>query len=381
MSDLTRAHADRKAAEPVSLVERLDPALGEATSGLNAILTEMTRRTLRGGVSQVQEQFRDYVVAKVNTTLRDQQPAIEQSARQAASELVTTELTAFDEKVTSAVNDLSGRVREVDARAQEGLGEAARHTAGVEHLVRQTTRDLNDMLIQRIEQVESIGQRMLAETASNLERQLNDFRKDVVERQAETLASLRGRVDEIVANIGRDIQGLHQQVKTRCDQLEQRQQDEDRSLRASLAEVESRGRTLVEEAERHAAQLADATRTAFAPVAAGLADHRDQLQTFMDEQRNVNAQIHQQLTEIINGLTDEQSIRTSQDADTRSQLTGTLHEMQLGLLRRIGDLQTRNDELVHHVNAITTRMTEWQAEKDARWWSRLPFMKKRDTNA
>src|SRR5690349_12159416 len=87
-----------------TLVERMDPAIGEATSVMGAMLTELLRRTLRGGVRQVGDELQAFVAEKVDETIFDRRPVLEQiahetadkSAREAATEVATEEVRAAE---------------------------------------------------------------------------------------------------------------------------------------------------------------------------------------------------------------------------------------------------------------------------------------------
>ena len=55
----------------VPLLERMDPAIGETTSVLGAIMTEFLRRTLRGGVLQIGKELHTFVDEKVDAAIVD----------------------------------------------------------------------------------------------------------------------------------------------------------------------------------------------------------------------------------------------------------------------------------------------------------------------
>ncbi|MBW3600813.1 MAG: hypothetical protein KY475_26545, partial [Planctomycetes bacterium] len=58
-----------------SLVERLDPALGEASSGIGVLLSELVRRTLRGGVAKIEEEMHEFVEEKLELAVEERMPA------------------------------------------------------------------------------------------------------------------------------------------------------------------------------------------------------------------------------------------------------------------------------------------------------------------
>src|SRR5579883_2763409 len=69
-----------------ALVDRLDPAIGETTSVVGAMLTELLRRTLRGGVMQIDGELHAFTAEKVEATIAERLPFVEQAAARAAEE-------------------------------------------------------------------------------------------------------------------------------------------------------------------------------------------------------------------------------------------------------------------------------------------------------
>jgi len=69
------AQLNREENKPIdSLTERLDPSIGEASTVMGAMITELLRRTLRGGVSRIGEGLDAYVNEKVDSTLAERTP-------------------------------------------------------------------------------------------------------------------------------------------------------------------------------------------------------------------------------------------------------------------------------------------------------------------
>ena len=69
-----------------SLVERIDPAIGEATSVMGAVMTEVLRRSLRGGVMKIGTELQEFVAEKVDATIAERKPALEAAVSAAAAE-------------------------------------------------------------------------------------------------------------------------------------------------------------------------------------------------------------------------------------------------------------------------------------------------------
>jgi len=118
-----------------SLAERMDPAIGEASSGIGVLLSELVRRTLRGGVSKIEEEMDDFVNEKVDLTVADRMPKIEEAAATKAEErardvagqcVVDTEkrlndeITQTSQKLTTQIGE-SGK--QAETKAQEIITE------------------------------------------------------------------------------------------------------------------------------------------------------------------------------------------------------------------------------------------------------------------
>src|ERR1700722_2853875 len=92
--------------DALGLLEPLDPAIGEATSVVGAMLTELLRRTLRGGVVRIGDEMHGYVSDKVDTALAERTPGLEKlatevaehAARTAATEVATEEVHALEQR-------------------------------------------------------------------------------------------------------------------------------------------------------------------------------------------------------------------------------------------------------------------------------------------
>lgn len=96
------------------LVDRLDPVLGEAASGIGAMLTELVRRTLRGGIQRVDDELAGLVGEKVDGAVASRLPHIEEAA------VKTAERTAH-EVAAREVADLDSRTRQTTQRLQDEL--------------------------------------------------------------------------------------------------------------------------------------------------------------------------------------------------------------------------------------------------------------------
>jgi hypothetical protein len=164
MSDAQQVTLPNANADSLSLAERLDPAIGEATSVVGAMLTELLRRTLRGGVVRIGDEMHEHVSQKVDSIIAERTPAIEHlastvaehAARTAATEVATEEVRALEQRTRDGDRELSARI---DAAAQTA-----------QHDTAQTVENLTA----QIQQAESRGRAALAETAQTVQQQTTE---------------------------------------------------------------------------------------------------------------------------------------------------------------------------------------------------------------
>ncbi len=103
-----------------SLVERLDPALGEASSGIGVLLSEFVRRTLRGGVAKIEEEIDGLVDEKVDLTVSNRMPAFEEAATKTAESKARIVAGEAVDQVRKEVNESSEKLEQqiVDTREE-----------------------------------------------------------------------------------------------------------------------------------------------------------------------------------------------------------------------------------------------------------------------
>ena len=153
----------------VPLLERMDPAIGETTSVLGAIMTEFLRRTLRGGVLQIGKELHTFVDEKVDAAIVDRTPGLERVAAEVAehaARLAATEI-AHEE-----VRALESRTRDAHEILTTQIQEATRHAQA-------TTQDTAKNLTGRIEEAKKMAEETVLETAQNLAIQIKEAARRV----------------------------------------------------------------------------------------------------------------------------------------------------------------------------------------------------------
>src|SRR5262245_23378072 len=181
------------------LLERMDPAIGEASSVMGAMVTELIRRSLRGGVLHIGQELDTFVAERVTVTLQEKTPLLEQrtceladhTARAAATEVAREEVGVLEQKTRAGQERLEVRIEEAARAAQEQTTEVARGLTGriaeVEQHAADGTVQASRDLTARIEETEK---RVTELTRAEVTQLINDMR----ERSRKGVEMLRERI-------------------------------------------------------------------------------------------------------------------------------------------------------------------------------------------
>jgi uncharacterized coiled-coil protein SlyX len=213
--------------DALGLMERLDPAIGETTAMAGAMLTELLRRTLRGGVLRIGDEMHGYVSEKLDTAIAERTPALEQlaaevaehAARTAATEVATEEVQALEQRTQKSDLELAGKITET-ARAAEHW-----------------TRESAEELAAQIKQSEQRGQSELREqvqTLTDRSHERSERLKARFAQQDNLIAGLGKQLGNMEKDLVRMIQENRSGLRDVLHKLEQEQQ----SLAARVAELE-----------------------------------------------------------------------------------------------------------------------------------------------
>ena len=101
--------------ETPQLVERMDSAIGDASTSIGMMMAELVRRSLRGGVGEISSSIHVYAAEQVDTAVERAMPALNQSVEQLATETSQRE-RAGRTRSTSATAMACGAHGAVQAR-------------------------------------------------------------------------------------------------------------------------------------------------------------------------------------------------------------------------------------------------------------------------
>src|SRR5687767_5972521 len=100
------------------LADQMDPAIGEATSVMGAMATEIIRRSLRGGVLSIGRELSTYVGQQVELQIVEQRPMIEKAAAETATEVARGEVEAVRRTAQEQDEELAARIEDTARQAQ-----------------------------------------------------------------------------------------------------------------------------------------------------------------------------------------------------------------------------------------------------------------------
>jgi chromosome segregation ATPase len=144
-----------------SLAERMDLSIGEASTVIGSVLTELMRRSLRGGVMQIGEQLHDYVGEKVDATIKERTEVIEQvavevadkTARTAATEVAKEEVQFVARRADELGQQLTGKIELAEKKAELATASATMELSSqVKDAEKRAVATAHDDAAQQLEQ-------------------------------------------------------------------------------------------------------------------------------------------------------------------------------------------------------------------------------------
>jgi hypothetical protein len=237
-----------------NLVERMDTAIGETSSLVGAVLTEVVRRALRGGVGQIGEQLNEHAADAVTTAVAERIPSLERSvvqlagvtSRSAALEAVEGRVAEAEARTDDARRLLGERIAEAErtaeARAEEARRTLTERITEAERAARAKTEETSQVLTGRIdatrEQVETVGQ--------ELHGRLQQAEKKAWEQTESTALALRSEIEAAAQRVEQEARTA---LNARVDELRERSRKGTAVLKARLLALEGKAGALASKLE------------------------------------------------------------------------------------------------------------------------------------
>ena len=230
------------------VADSMDHAIGEATTVMGAMVTELMRRSLRGGVLKIGEQLEHYVGERVDLSIAERRPAIEQAAVAVAEQAAfTTAAKVAAEEVFA----LEQRTSEADRGLKEHIEDKARLLTGeMEQRRQQLATHIEEKSQQLVTHIEQKGQ--------HLATRIEEGDRQAIEVTRSTARELTGQIQEAEKRVSESAQAhVEQQVQALTEKAKEGAKILRSRLKAVVSAVTDYRRQLVAE---HAALRADIAR-------------------------------------------------------------------------------------------------------------------------
>jgi hypothetical protein len=247
----------------ISLVESMDSTIGEATSVMGAMITELIRRSLRGGVTQIGEQLTSYVGEKVAHAVAEKTPAIEQAAaevaehtaRTAATEVAVEEVQALERRTQDNTRQLASQIEETAKKAETLTGEVKTDLTGkieetakkAETLTTETARDLSGKIVlaeKKAELTVATTARELSGKIEETEKRVFETTQAAVSQQVEGLLQRSRKVTALVKARLLELEGLAKGLDQKLREEQAGRSAELSALKADLRQLTQANETL-----------------------------------------------------------------------------------------------------------------------------------------
>lgn len=255
----------------IPLAESMDQSIGEASTMLGAVVTELLRRSLRGGVVKIGEGLQSYVTGEVETALTRRVPEVEraaievaeQTAQVAAAKVAAEEVHALGVKTGEADRQLASQIEEVERKARTAAEE-----------VKQQARAA-------AEEAERKARGAVEERAQELAGRIDEVDRRAVETTRQTAEQLGGKIAETEKRVCETTQA---EIDQRLAQLMEKSREATAHMKARIKALEELSETLGRDVRQEQAARKGELQAGFAKVQQGL----DQLKQELRELRKVN---------------------------------------------------------------------------------------------
>ena len=262
------------------LADQMDPAIGEATSVLGAMASELIRRTLRGGVMELGRELNGYVGQLVEAQIIEQRPAIDKAAAETATEVARGEVEAVRQSVNDQGQTLAARIDGVSRQTQEQ----------VEAVTRDLVGQLQTTSRQTLDQVDAVSRDLtgqLQAQSRRTEEKVEAVAGDLASRLEATTSLARTLETEVVATGTRTLDTARKEFTEQIDVLREG------SRQASL-KIKER----LDKADAAIVQLTEQKRALHAELLAAMATDRNNLLQEIKELRKANEVLAGRVSEL-----------------------------------------------------------------------------------
>jgi hypothetical protein len=172
------------------LVDQMDPAIGEASSVMGAMATEVIRRSLRGGVLQIGRELTGYVCQQVEMQIVEQRPMIEKAAAETATEVARGEVDGVRQAASEQGQQLAARIDDASRETHRQLETVTKSIDDTARHAEAATTSLAQTLQSEVAAVES---RTLDGARKEFTAQLESYK----DRARQATVKIKERLDKL----------------------------------------------------------------------------------------------------------------------------------------------------------------------------------------
>ncbi|MEP3481207.1 MAG: hypothetical protein ABJZ55_18350 [Fuerstiella sp.] len=227
---------------PGSLPEQLDDAIGEASTGIGVMLSELVRRSLKGGVANIDQTLQGFAESQVHTAVEQQMPHLTEAASTVAE---STSVRLIQEQVTPTVDKLTGQVQAFEGKLEtetERLGQRFTETAA------DTARRLQESSVET--------ERRLNETAAEADRRINETSEHLGSLKENARTKWKKLVAEL-DSLSSANRNLNEQVSSLQQQLSEAATSQQQLVQQFQSESAAQANLLQEQNQRLEARLVE----------------------------------------------------------------------------------------------------------------------------
>jgi hypothetical protein len=238
------------------LADSMDQSIGEVTTVMGAMITELMRRSLRGGVLKIGEELQTLVVDKVDSAVAERVPemeraamaAAEQTAQIAAAKVAAEEVHALDVKTGETTRRLESRIEGVGQEARGVVEEKAQALTGrIEERAQALTGKIDE-----VDRRASEATRQAAEAAHKAAEHLSG---QIVETEKRVCELTQTEIDQRLASVVEKSREAATMLKTRLKAVEDLSETLGLQIRDERASREGELRTGFAKLQQHFEQL------------------------------------------------------------------------------------------------------------------------------
>lgn len=218
-----------------SLAARMDPAIGEASTGIGLLLAELVRRSLRTGVSELGDSLQTYATTQVNSAVEARLPELTVLATETSQRVSA-------EAVGRAVHEMTERSDRTAQEWNQNLQVAVDRWESELDSARKRT-DATDATLQEIREKAKLSWKKFASELERLQAATVEFQQQLEQAQTreQAAATKLAAAEALLQEHRQQLHEQSQQLRVQGEQLQdQRQQlqEERQQLQTLAAQLE-----------------------------------------------------------------------------------------------------------------------------------------------